>query len=100
MSSNETLRVVARVTAQAGKDGEVKAILLALVGPARQDPGCIGYELLQSLDDPCDFTFVEEWASDADMQAHLATPHVQSALSQALSLLAAEPDIRRYATIA
>jgi quinol monooxygenase YgiN len=100
MSSNETLRVVARITAQTGKESEVKSILLNMVGQTRQDQGCIRYELLQSLDDPCDFTFVEEWASDAEMQAHLTTPHVQNASSQAQFLLAAEPDIRRYARIA
>lgn len=42
------------------------------------------------------FTFVEEWASDAAIEAHLSTPHVQSAFSKVHSLLANDPDIRRY----
>lgn len=43
------------------------------------------------------FTFVEEWADAAALNAHLATPHPQAVLAQAPALLAMAPDTRRYA---
>lgn len=98
--NNETLRVVAKAKAQPGKAETLKPILLALVDQTRQDPGCLSYHLLQGLDDPTEFVFVEEWANDGQMQAHLATSHVQQALAQAAPLLAEPPDIRRYAVLA
>jgi quinol monooxygenase YgiN len=94
--ASEAVRVVARIIAQPGKVEELRSILLDIVGQTRKEKGCISYQLLQNKVDPSDFTFVEEWASDSAIDAHFTTPHVQEALSKAASLLASDPDIRRY----
>ncbi|HEX8873907.1 MAG TPA: putative quinol monooxygenase [Nitrosospira sp.] len=91
-----TVRVLARVTARPDKTEELAAILLRLAEETRKEKGCISYQLLQNRADPGDFTFVEEWVSDADIDSHLTTVHVQDAFSEAALLLAKEPDIRRY----
>lgn len=93
------MRVVARLPAKKDKVGEVKTILRGLIGPTRKEKGCITYELLQNKVDPADFTFVEEWESDAALDAHLETDHVRAALIQLPELLAGEPDIRRYSEV-
>jgi quinol monooxygenase YgiN len=90
------LRVVARITALPNKVDEVRSLLEALVEPTRREAGCISYELLQNKSDPTDFTFIEEWASDQALDAHLGTEHIQNAISGTTTLLAAPPDIRRY----
>ena len=97
--AESSLRVVARVVANPDSVDQVCAILSALVDPTRKESGCISYELLQNRSDPTDFTFVEEWASDAALDAHLSTEHIQNALSELPSLLAGEPDIRRYSVV-
>ncbi|CDH47231.1 MAG: antibiotic biosynthesis monooxygenase [Candidatus Competibacteraceae bacterium] len=94
--SNATVKVVARITARPDQVRELQALLHCLLEPTRKEPGCIHYQLLWNRADPTDFTFVEEWADDAALDAHLLTPHVQNALAQAQSLLATAPDIRRY----
>lgn len=120
-----SVRMVVRVTARPDKVAELRAIkigssaknygaplkigssaknlrrsaLLGLPGPTRREAGCIRYELLQNKSDPADFTFVEEWASDAAIDAHFEMPHVQAALSKVQNILAAPPDIRRYRLI-
>jgi len=91
-----TLRVIANLPAKPDKVDEVKALLLSLVAPTRAEAGCIKYDLLQSTSDPAQFTFDEEWTSDAALDAHLATPHVSGALGKMPLLLAGDPDIRRY----
>ena len=93
---NKSVRVVARITAQVGKFDELKSILLDLVEQTRKENGCISYQLLQNEADPGDFTFVEEWANDSAIDAHLTTPHVQDAFAKAASFIAKDPDIRRY----
>jgi len=98
--ANETVTVIARITAQADKVEEMSSILAALIEPTRRGQGCISYHLFQNKADVSDFTFIEEWVSDAAIDAHMATPHVQNAFSGAGPLLAKEPDIRRYAMIA
>jgi quinol monooxygenase YgiN len=92
----KTVRVVARIVAKPDKVEELRSVLLDLVGPTRKEAGCISYQLLQNKSDPADFTCVEEWASDPAIDAHFTTPHLHEALSKASSLLASDPDIRRY----
>jgi quinol monooxygenase YgiN len=91
-----SLRVVARIPAKADKVEEVKALLEGLIEPTRKEAGCIVYELLQNTGEPTDFTFVEDWKSAADLEAHLKTPHLIHALSLFPDLLDGEADIRTY----
>ena len=95
-----SLRVVARIVAKPDKVHEVRAMLLGLVAPTRAEDGCVVYELLQNRADPTDFTFVEEWASDAAFERHHTTDHIRSALPTLQALVAVAPDIRTYSLIA
>ncbi|HAX86686.1 MAG TPA: antibiotic biosynthesis monooxygenase [Cyanobacteria bacterium UBA11370] len=94
--SNPTVRVVARLVALPEKVEELKAVLSGLIEPTRVEDGCIQYELYQNQADPTDFTFVEEWASSAALDAHLQSTHIQEAIQQLEGLVGAAPDIRRY----
>lgn len=88
-----TLRILARMSALPDRIEEVKALLISLLEPTRQEPGCLKYELLQNELNLAEFTFVEEWESETAMKAHLNSPHVIQALSRASGLLASGPDI-------
>ncbi len=93
------LRVVARIIARADKVDELRSLLAGLIEPTRKEAGCISYELLQNNQDPTDLTFVEEWESDAALDAHLETEHIREALRKVPDLVSAEPDIRRYSIV-
>ena len=97
--ASEAVKVVAKITAQRDKAEDLKAILLGVVGPTRTEKGCVSYQLLQNKTDESDFVFVEEWTSDAAIDSHMTTSHVQDALAKIESMLAQEPDIRRYVII-
>lgn len=94
--TKEMLRVVARVVALPDKVEEVKSVLIELIEPTRQENGCIVYEMLQNQADPTDFVFVEEWESDAALDAHMSRAHFIEAVSKLDGLLAIPGDIRRY----
>jgi quinol monooxygenase YgiN len=94
--SNQTIRVVARIVAITEKVDEVRAILMELIEPTCQEEGCIKYELLQNQAEPTDFTFVEEWSSNAALDAHLASTHIAATGDKLEGLIAIEPDIRLY----
>ena len=53
----------------------------------------MSYEVYQQVDAPHVFQTVEAWASAADSDAHMATPHVGAAIAAAGPLLAARPEI-------
>lgn len=93
------MKVVLRVIAKSDKIDELRAILLKLAASSRQEDGCLDYEVLQNTADPCDFTLVEAWTTEAALDTHLTTAHVQEAFSKGIPLLAQEPDNRRYSSI-
>lgn len=97
--SDNGVRVVARIVAHPGKVEELRAVLHGLVEPTRREPGCVTYELLQNTADPTDFTFVEEWSSEADLDAHLQSAHLRNVRSRLPELTVADPDIRRYTVV-
>jgi quinol monooxygenase YgiN len=94
-----SLRVVARIKARAETVSEVRELLSSLVEPTRKEFGCITYEFLQNTEDPTDFTFVEEWESDAALASHLASDHLEAIGPKLEPFVAAPPDIRKYSLV-
>ncbi|MGB5160937.1 MAG: putative quinol monooxygenase [Thermoanaerobaculia bacterium] len=91
-----TLRVIAHFRAQPGREADLKHVLVGLIEPTREEAGCIGYELLENLEDRREFTFVEEWQGESALEAHFSTDHVASALQEFPAVLAQELDLRKY----
>lgn len=98
--SESHIRVVARFSAKPERIEDVKRVLTEFVAPTRQEDGCITYDLLQSVSDPTDITFVEEWTSEAALENHLACEHIARGRAELPELLEGEGDIRVYRQIA
>jgi quinol monooxygenase YgiN len=84
----QKLTVVARIRALPGNEEKVRAALLALIPPTRQERGCINYDLHQSVDDPALFMFYENWENRHALDLHMKTPHLQSFRENYYELLA------------
>lgn len=69
--------VVAKLVAREDAVETVKAELLKLVEPTRQEKGCLEYRLHQDNDDPRVFIFYENWKSMASLERHIASSHFQ-----------------------
>jgi quinol monooxygenase YgiN len=54
--NRELLTVIAFMRAAAGKREELKAALEALIEPAKQEDGCVNYDLHQGVEDPTSLT--------------------------------------------
>lgn len=98
--TDATLRVIARFRAQPGREADLRQVLVDLIEPTLEETGCIGYELLENLEDPREFTFVEEWQGESALEAHFSTDHIASALQEFPGLLAQELDLRKYHLVA
>jgi len=77
------LRVVAVIPAKPGSEDVIRATLSTLADASRGHQGCTGYELYESGTAPGTFVTVESWASQEDIDAHLAGEDVASALGAA-----------------
>ena len=94
------IRAVAHIKARPDKVAEMREVLMALLEPTRNEEGCVSYVLTQNVDDPTDFTFIEEWESVEAVQAHLSSEHIAAALARLPEVGAADPDIRTYEVLA
>ena len=74
----------------------VKRLLQELVEPTRKEARCITYDLLQNVQDPSDFTFVEEWTSEEALERHLSTKHIGQCRAQIPDHIIGSGDIRTY----
>lgn len=94
-----TLRVVAHLRAQEGKGAALGEALKGLIEPTRAEPGNISYQLLASLDDELNYTFVEEYQDAAALDAHMNSPHVAAAMAAMPELVDGGLDLRTYRQI-
>ncbi|HVJ44197.1 MAG TPA: putative quinol monooxygenase [Dongiaceae bacterium] len=74
--------IVAEVRAQPGKEAELRAASLPLIGLVRSDPQNLVYFLQEDRAAPGHFIFFEVFASQADFEAHNAKPYVKAWLAR------------------
>src|SRR5206468_6467608 len=68
-----TLIVILR--AREGQETLLEAELRALVGPTRNEEGCLTFDLHRSVDTPGAFLLHEVWATRDAHTEHMHTPH-------------------------
>ena len=86
------LVILATATARPGMEGDLEQALLEVVEPTLAQPGCLGFELLQSPDRTA-ITGIERWASDEAHNHHLQGDHVTKLMARFEGILAAPPVI-------
>lgn len=77
------LRVVATIPAEPESEDLIRDVLTTLVTATRQEEGCVEYLLFESQAAPGVFVTIETWRAQADLDAHLQTPHLATAFAAA-----------------
>lgn len=95
-----TLTVIAIATAKAGMEEALRATQTKLVGETLNEPGCLRYELNQSLDDGRSLVFVESWASEALWRAHMSGAAIQRFAASGANRLIEEFTLYRLTPVA
>lgn len=75
----DSLHVVATIPVKAEGVDAVRAGLADLVAATLQEEGCLAYVAYESAVAPGVFVTVEEWRGQADLDAHMKTPHIAAA---------------------
>ena len=96
----ELLTVVAEVKAKPGKEEELRATLLELIGPTRREEGCVQYDLHVHTKDPGRFVFYENWTSQDALARHAASPHLKVLGEKLVDLAVGPARVETYSRIA
>ena len=91
MSNASHVNVVAEIVAKPGKEQEVRDLLVNLVAEVRKENGCLQYHLHVDKKNPAIFYTYEDWATEADLAAHLEA--VGPVIVKAMPILASPPKI-------
>ena len=65
----------------------------AFLRATRAEPGCIVYDIVESVDEPNHFVTVERWDERASVDAHMAAAHTQTFLGIVGTWVAEAPTI-------
>lgn len=85
--------MVALLTAQDGKGGEVLAAWPDLSKQVHAEDGCLGYDLHRVAGKPDEFVVLEQWASVGALAAHGKSPHMREFGARAKDMLAAPAQV-------
>jgi quinol monooxygenase YgiN len=96
---SEQLTIIARFRAKAGQESRLRQEMQRLLAPTRAEAGCISYDLHQSQSDPALFVFYENWASQAALDAHVQTPHLQAMMKLVPDLVDGRLDITKWTIV-
>jgi quinol monooxygenase YgiN len=85
------VKLIARLNAKPGQEELLTSALRELVGPSREEAGCILYDVCAVKDEPGKLLVLEEWESQEALDEHMQTPHFKAFLAKAGDALAGEP---------
>ncbi len=99
MNQNK-LTVTATFQARPGKELELRAVLVGLVEPTREEVGCLNYDLHELQGTSKTFLFHENWVSKEDLDRHMESPHIKALLPRVEELCLQLPEIVLWNQIA
>jgi quinol monooxygenase YgiN len=89
--------VIGRVQTNQDRRDELIRLGQRVAQASRQEEGCLGYRLYEDTETANAFVIIEEWASEAALQEHFATPHIAEFMGAFPAALTAEPDVQFHA---
>lgn len=81
---------------QDGKIDEVRAGCIQMQNETVKEDGCISYRFYQDLEHPTTIHIFEEWETQAALDSHMNTPHMEAFRVVLGETLAQPPDVTRY----
>lgn len=70
-----SIHIIAEMKVDPDNRAELLSHLQNLVKKSRAEAGNISYDLMEDLDDPSHLFIMENWQSQAAIEAHNASPH-------------------------
>jgi quinol monooxygenase YgiN len=90
---SEPFIVIARAEVRPEALEIFKAAAEDCIAATRHEQGCLGYDIHESVTQPGRFVSYESWETRADIDRHMASPHVVAFLETARACVSAPPVI-------
>lgn len=90
---------LALMRAKFGRSEALGAALQRLVAPSREEPGCIIYQVHQSIEDAALWMVYEVWRSSDDLATHFTLPHMQAFVADVPELVEGDLDLKYFVRV-
>ena len=94
------LFIFSRFHASPGLESAVEEALRDVVGPSREEPGCLSINAFRSTRDPRLFYVHSRWIDEAAFDTHAELPHTVKFIERVASLIDHMVDVTRTELIA
>ena len=92
--------IVAKFTVQADKREEFEQVAKDLMAKVKaNEPGCLTYQLYKSKKEADTYIMMEQYASQADVQAHGKTAYFTEVAPRLGACLTGAPDVQYYDSV-
>lgn len=68
--------LIATLTIKPGSLPAIREAVMPCIEATRLEPGCISYDLHESITDPDTLVFVERWTNREALTEHFSAPHL------------------------
>jgi quinol monooxygenase YgiN len=85
--------------ANAGREAEAVKLFQELAAESRKEPGCLMFLAHQHRTEPAKFLIYEQFADDAALDTHRASPHFTKYVKSELLKVAVRVDGQQYSQI-
>lgn len=90
------INLTATFHAKAGQESVLQSLLIAMLEPTRNEPGCLRYDLLKDSSNSAIFMFQEQFTDKQAFDEHCQQAHFLNLLDSLEDLLEQEPTITFY----
>src|SRR3984893_19427982 len=87
--------VFVRLHAREGEERSVEQVLRDVLGPSREEPGCLSFHLFRSMRDRRAFYIHSRWMDEAAFQRHAELAHTKRFLERVDALLEQPREVAR-----
>jgi quinol monooxygenase YgiN len=89
------LFIFARFRARPGNERAVAEVLLDVLAPSREEPGCLNIHAFRSTRDPRLFYIHSRWKDEAAFEHHASLPHTRRFVERVEPLIHHPLDVTR-----
>ena len=87
--------VFVRLRAREGEEKAVEEALIEVMGPSREEAGCVSFQVFRGMRDRRLFYIHSQWADEAAFQTHAELPHTKKFLERVDALLEVAREVTR-----
>jgi len=93
------VRTITTVMAKDCQESALKALMLEVAELARQEPGCLRYDLWQGHANPAEFTAIGEWQDEAAFQTYYRSAYLEELMREIPDIIAHPLDVQWYVPV-